>query len=72
MLDPLDVRMPPPEVPLPQHTLLPRRAQERLKHAAALATGAPVGESTLRRQAVDDAIDAARRQYPSLFRSKLF
>ncbi len=72
MLDsPLDVRMPPPEIPLPQHTLLPRRAQEHLKHAAALDPFAPVGESALRTQAVDGAIAAAKQRYPHLFRSKL-
>lgn len=67
----LDVRMPPPEVPLPQHTLLPRRAQEHLKHAAALDAGTPPGESALRTQAVDGAIAAAKQNHPRLFRNKL-
>lgn len=71
MLNNLDVRMPPPEVPLPQHTLLPRKVQEHLKHAAALDDDTPVGESALRTQAVDGAIAAARDKYPRLFRSKL-
>lgn len=71
MLNNLDVRMPPPEVPLPQHTLLPRKVQEHLKHAAALDNGTPAGESALRTQAVDGAIAAARDKYPRLFRSKL-
>lgn len=68
MLNNLDVRMPPPKVPLPQHTLLPRKAQEHLKHAAALDDGTPAGESKLRTQAVDGAIAAAKQNYPRLFR----
>lgn len=71
MLNPLDVQMPPPEVPLPQHTLLPRKVQEHLKHAAALDDGTPAGESALRTQAVDGAIAAARQHHPRLFRTKL-
>lgn len=71
MLNIDDVRMPPPEVPLPQHTLLPRKAQEHLKHAAALDDGTPPGESSLRTQAVDGAIAATKQRYPHLFRSKL-
>lgn len=71
MLKHLDIRMPPPEVPLPQHTLLPRKVQEHLKHAAALDDGTPAGESALRTQAVDGAIAAARDKYPRLFRNKL-
>lgn len=63
--------MPPPEVPLPQHTLLPRKVQEHLKHAAALDDGTPAGESALRTQAVDGAIAAAKLKHPRLFRSKL-
>lgn len=71
MLNNLDVRMPPPEVPLPQHTLLPRKVQEHLKHAAALDDGTPAGESALRTQAVDGAIAAAREHHPRLFHTKL-
>lgn len=71
MLNDLNVRMPPPEVPLPQHTLLPRKVQEHLRHAAALDNGTPAGESALRVQAVDGAIAAARSKYPYLFRTKL-
>lgn len=71
MLNNLGVRIPPPEVPLPQHTLLPRKVQEHLKHAAALDDGTPAGESALRTQAVDGAIAAAREHYPRLFRTKL-
>lgn len=71
MLNQYDVKMPPPEVPLPQHTLLPRKVQEHLKHAAALDAGTPAGESALRTQAVDGAIAAAKLNHPRLFRSKL-
>lgn len=65
MLNPLDVKMPPPEVPLPPHTLLPHKTQEHLKHAAAFENEA------LRTQAVDGAIAAAKQHHPHLFRSKL-
>lgn len=71
MLNPLNVRMPAPEVPLPPHTLLPRKTQEHLKHAAALDADTPAGESTLRTQAVEGAIAAAKQHHPRLFRSKL-
>ena len=71
MLNPLDVRMPPPEVPLPAHNLLPRKVQEHLKHAAALHHNTPVGESSFRTQAIDGAIATAKLNHPKLFRSKL-
>ncbi len=68
MLNSLDERMPPPEIPLPPHTLLPPAVQRQLKHAAALDANTPVGESFLRKQAVDNAIAAARLKYPHFFR----
>ena len=71
MLNPLDEKTPPPEVPLPQHTLLPPKVQQHLKHAAALDSGTPWGESSLRTQAVDGAVSAAKLKHPKLFRSKL-
>ena len=71
MLNPLDEKMPPPEVPLPKHTLLPPKVQEHLKHAAALDSMVPHGESSLRSQAIDGAVSAAKLKYPKLFRSKL-
>ena len=71
MLNYLDNRMPPPEVPLPSHKLLPQKTQEHLKHAAALDANTPPGESSLRTQAVEGAIATAKLKHPQFFRSKL-
>lgn len=70
-MKPLDARMPPPAVPLPQHTLLPLKAQARLKEATGVEPGAPIGASPARTRAVESATFHARAFHPKLFRTKL-
>lgn len=59
---------PAPATPLPEHNLLPRDAQNRLRAAARIDPGTPYGESARRIRALESVIFQTRVQYPKLFR----
>lgn len=54
----------------PEHSLLPRDAQETLKTAARIDPYMARGQSFERRKAIDFAIETVKKFYPSFFKKE--
>lgn len=67
----IEPRMPPPTIPLPESTTLPKSVRLRLMDAAAIEPDVPLGESPTRTRELESVIFHARAHHPRQFRGKL-